>query len=206
MPRVIDYYFTISSPWTYLGHDLFHAIAAKHGAVINYKPGPLGDVFDATGSLPLPKRPPARQRYRFVELQRWREKRGLPLNLKPQHFPLDPTLINTALVALIVAGRDPAVLAGAALAGVWAQEKNLNDEAIIRTLISKAGFNADEVIAAARSEPVSRIFAQNGEDAITADIFGAPAYVLDGEFFWGQDRLELLDDALASGRAPYRPL
>lgn len=206
MSRTIDYYFTVNSPWTYLGHDLFHAIAAKHGAVINYKPVPLGDVFDATGSLPLPKRPPARQRYRFVELQRWREKRGLPLNLKPQHFPLDPTLVNTVLVGVIAAGRDPAPLARAALASVWAEEKNLNDEAVVRTLISAAGFNADELIAAARSDDVLRIYARNGEDAIKADVFGAPAYVLDGEFFWGQDRLELLDDALASGRAPYRTL
>lgn len=174
--------------------------------MINYKPVPLGDVFDATGSLPLPKRPPARQRYRFVELQRWREKRGLPLNLKPQHFPLDPTLVNTVLIGVIAAGRDPASLARAALAGVWAEEKNLNDEAVVRALIGAAGFNADELIAAARSDDVSRIYARNGEDAIKADVFGAPAYVLDGEFFWGQDRLELLDDALASGRAPYRTL
>lgn len=77
---------------------------------------------------------------------------------------------------------------------------------MVRALIGAAGFNADELIAAARSDDVSRIYARNGEDAIKADVFGAPAYVLDGEFFWGQDRLELLDDALASGRAPYRTL
>jgi 2-hydroxychromene-2-carboxylate isomerase len=206
MARIIDYYFTINSPWTYLGHDLFHAIAAKHGALIRYKPVPLADVFDATGSLPLPKRPPARQRYRFVELQRWSDKRGLPLNLKPQHFPLDPTLINRTLVAVIAEGGDPGQLARSALAGVWAEDRNLNDEVTVRDLLSGVGFDADGVIAAARSEKVSQIFAKNGEEAIAADVFGAPAYVLDGEFFWGQDRLELLDDALSSGRAPYRTL
>ncbi len=88
------------SPWTYLGHALFLKICARHGVAIRYRPIPIGEVFDATGSLPLPKRPPARQRYRFVEMQRWREKRGLPLVLKPKHFPFDATLLNRAIVGL----------------------------------------------------------------------------------------------------------
>ncbi len=115
MTRTIDYYFTLPSPWTYLGHQLFLAICARHGVAIRYRPMPIGEVFDATGSLPLPKRPPARQRYRFVEMQRWREKRGLPLVLKPKHFPFDATLLNRAIVGIAESGRDP----GALVAGPW---------------------------------------------------------------------------------------
>ncbi len=204
--RTIDYYFTIASPWTYLGHGLFQSIAARHGATIRYKPMPITEVFEATGSLPLPKRPPARQRYRFVELQRWRERRGLRLTLKPAHFPLDATLINSVIIAVAQQGIDPAAITGQALAGVWAQEANLNDEVVIATLITSVGLSAPDVLAQARSETVAAILAQNGQDAIAADVFGAPGYVLDGEVFWGQDRLELLDDALASGRRAYRPI
>lgn len=206
MPATIEYYFTVNSPWTYLGHDLLHRIAAKHGAAIAYKPMPLLEVFEATGSLPLPKRPPARQRYRFVELQRWREKRGLPLNLRPAHFPFDPTLVNRAIAAVADAGGDPSRLAADALAAVWAKDVDMNDEAEVVTLLTLAGFEAAEVLALARSDRVGAIYAANGAAAIAADVFGAPAYLLDGEFFWGQDRLDLLDDALASGRAPYRPV
>jgi 2-hydroxychromene-2-carboxylate isomerase len=206
MPRIIDYYFTIASPWTYLGHILFHQIAAKHGATVCYKPMPILDVFEATGSLPLPKRPPVRQRYRWLEMQRWRDKRGLPLTLKPTHFPLDATLINSVIIALANNGYDPAALTGRALAGVWAEETNLNDENVIAGLITGAGLSASDILAQARSESVAAILAQNGRDAIAADVFGAPGYVLDGEVFWGQDRLELLDDALASGRGAYRPV
>jgi 2-hydroxychromene-2-carboxylate isomerase len=206
MPRAIDYYFTIASPWAYLGHELFLATAARYGATVNYKPMPILDVFEATGSLPLPKRPPARQRYRFVEMQRWRDKRGLPLNLKPAHAPFDATLVNSTIIALAASGRDPGPFAYSAFRGSWAEEKNLADEAVIAALLTAAGFDAAATLAAARSAATAATLAANGRDAIAADVFGAPGYVIDGEVFWGQDRLELLDDALASGRGPYHPI
>ncbi len=202
MTRTIDYYFTLPSPWTYLGHALFVAICARHGVAIRYKPMPIGEVFDATGSLPLPKRPPARQRYRFVEMQRWRDKRGLPLVLKPRHFPFDATLLNRAIAGLAEAGRDPGPLAGAALSALWAEDRNLGDETEAGRVIAEAGFDPAETLALARSDAAAEAYARNGRDAVAADVFGAPGYVLDGEVFWGQDRLELLDDALASGRGP----
>jgi 2-hydroxychromene-2-carboxylate isomerase len=202
----IDYYLTILSPWTYLGHGPLHDIAQKRGAAIRYKPMPIGTVFEATGSLPLAKRPPARQRYRWMELQRWRDRRGLPLTLKPAHVPLDATRANKAVIAVIESGKDPSGLIGAMLKGVWADELNLADEAVIARLLTEAGFDAKAMLAAADTDAVAAIYDRNGRDAVAAGVFGAPGYVLDGEVFWGQDRLELLDDALASGRKPYLPL
>ncbi len=184
MTRAIDYYFTLPSPWTYLGHALFLKICARHGVAIRYRPMPIGEVFDATGSLPLPKRPPARQRYRFVEMQRWREKRALPLVLKPKHFPFDATLINRAIVGLAEAGRDPGPLAGAALTALWAEDRNLGDEAEAARLIAGSGYDPTEILALARTDATAEAYARNGRDAIAADVFGAPGYVLDGEVFW----------------------
>jgi 2-hydroxychromene-2-carboxylate isomerase len=206
MSRTIDYYLTILSPWTYLGHDELLRIAAARGATINYRPMPIGTVFEATGSLPLAKRPPARQRYRWMELQRWRDKRGIPLTLKPAHFPMDATRANKAVIAVLEAGGNPAQLIGAMLKGVWADEFNVADEAVIARLLADAGFDSASILSAADSDAVTAIYDQNGQDAIAVDVFGAPGYVLDGEVFWGQDRLELLDDALASGRGPYMPV
>ncbi|HEX7882237.1 MAG TPA: DsbA family protein, partial [Afipia sp.] len=107
MARQIDYYFSTQSPWAYIGHALFEDLAATHQLKVNYKPVFLIEVFSETGGLPLVKRHPARQRYRMMELQRWRDKRGLKFNLKPQFFPGDPRLADGVAVAAVVAGLNP---------------------------------------------------------------------------------------------------
>jgi len=205
MPRTLDYFFTIPSPWSYLGHALLADICARREIAIRCRPMPLPQVFEATGSLPLARRPPARQRYRLVELQRWRDKRCLPLALNPNRA-FDPTLLNRAIVAVGEQGGNAMRLAGEALSALWRDEIDLNDEAQVAAVIARAGFEPTDTLSQARSEEIGAVYARNGDDAIAADVFGAPAYVLDGEVFWGQDRLELLDDALASGRGAYRPM
>jgi 2-hydroxychromene-2-carboxylate isomerase len=205
MPRTIDYYFSLSSPWAYIGHRLFMDIARRHGVSVNYKPVFLGRVFAQTGGLPLAQRHPARQRYRLVELQRWREKRGLSFNLQPKFSPFDVTLADRFVVAIVAAGQDPDPFMRRAMAGVWEEERNLADPLVIAELAEAAGLDSTSLIAAAQGTMTEAVYALNLENAIAADVFGSPAYVLAGEVFWGQDRLELLDDALASGRPPYRP-
>ncbi|SFI34830.1 2-hydroxychromene-2-carboxylate isomerase [Bosea sp. OK403] len=204
MPRSIDYYFTLLSPWTYLGHSAFVAMARRHGCEIVYRPTPLRMVFDETGGLPLPKRHPVRQRYRILELQRWREKRGLPLVLYPKHFPFDVSLADRAVIAIREAGGDPSGFVGEVLAGVWARDEDLSRRDLLSGIADAAGFNGAALLETAESEAVLQLYAATINSAITAGVFGAPSYVLDGEVFWGQDRLELLDDALSSQRAAYR--
>lgn len=203
MQRQIDYYFSLLSPWTYLGHELFLSIAARHGCTINYLPVPLRSVFDETGGLPLPKRHPVRQRYRILELQRWRERRGRALNLFPRHFPLDIALADRALIAATLAGKDPGAFMERVLAGVWAQEFDLSQRGLVIEMADASGLDGKALVDQAESEAVAARYAASSEAAVKAGVFGAPSYVLGGEVFWGQDRLELLDDALASGRAPY---
>src|SRR5690606_26205397 len=106
MSRTIDYYFTLLSPGTYLGHAAFVDLARRHGCSIVYRPTPLRVVFDETGGLPLPKRHPVRQRYRILELQRWRAKRDLPLVIHPRHFPFDVSLADRVAIAISQAGGD----------------------------------------------------------------------------------------------------
>jgi 2-hydroxychromene-2-carboxylate isomerase len=204
MSRQIDYYFTLLSPWTYLGHDAFVALAREHGLSIAYRPTPLRSVFDETGGLPLPKRHPVRQRYRILELQRWREKRGLPLVLFPKHFPFDVALADRMVIAIAEAGGDAAGFVGSVLAGVWASDEDLSRPELLIALADEAGFDGAQLLAAAQSEPVMARYQATGDAAIAAGVFGAPSYVWQGEVFWGQDRLDLLSDALASGRGAYR--
>ena len=205
MPRTIDYYFSLSSPWAYIGHRLFMTIAERQRVAVNYKPVFLGRVFAQTGGLPLPQRHPVRQRYRLVDLQRWRERRGVALNLQPKFSPFDVNLADRFVVAIVAANKDPDPFMRRAMAGVWAEERNLGDPLVIAELAEAAGLDSTSLLEAARGTLTEAVYALNLENAVAADVFGSPAYVLDGEVFWGQDRLELLDDALTSGRAPYRP-
>lgn len=205
MPRVIDYLFTLMSPWAYLGSDRFHAIARRHGAAIRYRPVMLINVFDKTGGLPLAKRHPVRQAYRLVELQRWRAMRNLPLNLKPSGFPFDSKLADCVILALVEAGRSPETYLGLAHRAIWTENRNLGEVQEVIALLEAAGENATAIVDSAGSNAIGEQYAANREWALKAGVFGAPSYVLDGEVFWGQDRLELLDAALADSRPPYLP-
>lgn len=204
MPRQIDYYFTLLSPWTYLGHAAFMEMAERHGCSVTYRPTPLRSVFDETGGLPLPKRHPVRQRYRILELQRWREKRALPLTIYPTHFPFDVSLADRTVLAIVAAGGDPGRFVGDVLAGVWARDEDLSQPGLVAQVAGRAGFDGNSLLVSAGSEAIVERYAATINLAIEAGVFGAPSYVLDGEVFWGQDRLELLSDALDSGRGAYR--
>jgi 2-hydroxychromene-2-carboxylate isomerase len=204
MSRQIDYYYSLQSPWAYIGHKLFQEVVGTYGLKVNHKPVVLVDLFSETGGLPLLKRHPVRQRYRLVELQRWRDKRGLTFHLQPASWPFNARLADGVVVAAIEAGHDPDPFLRRAFPAIWEDQLNLADSAILVKLADDSGLPGRQLIERSGSDAVSAIYEQNRQDALTADVFGSPAYVLDGEVFWGQDRIELLADALKSGRAPYR--
>jgi 2-hydroxychromene-2-carboxylate isomerase len=204
MPRQIDYYFSLSSPWAYIGHKLFREVVATYGLKVNHKPVVLVDLFSETGGLPLVKRHPVRQRYRMLELQRWRDKRGLNFHFQPKHVPLNARLADGLVIAAIEAGHDPDPFLRRAFAGVWEDQLDLADAATLVRLADASGLPGQALVERSATDEISQKYEQNRQDALSVDVFGSPAYVLDGEVFWGQDRIELLADALKSGRAPYR--
>lgn len=204
MARQVDYYFSISSPWAYIGHKLFRDVVNSYGLKVNHKPVVLVDLFSETGGLPLIRRHPVRQRYRMLELQRWRDKRGLNFHLQPKHVPLNARLADGVVIAAIEAGHDPDRFLRRAFAGVWEDELDLADAETLVRLADESGLPGKALVERSAADEIGRQYEQNRQDALAADVFGSPAYVLDGEVFWGQDRIELLVDALKSGRAPYR--
>ncbi len=204
MSRSIDYYFSIPSPWAFIGFPLLLDIAGRHGARINFKPVLLGELFAETGGLPLPRRHPARQRYRLVELQRWRAARGLEFHLNPAHRPADMSDADRLIIAAQLAGHDPAPLTARLGAGVWQRQENMADPTTLAAVLAELGLPAG-LLESAQGEETRAVYKANHDAAVEADVFGSPSYVLDGEVFWGQDRLDLLDAALASGRAPFTP-
>ncbi|MES2752054.1 MAG: 2-hydroxychromene-2-carboxylate isomerase [Pseudomonadota bacterium] len=203
MARQIDYYFSIQSPWAYIGHAVFQRLAAAHQLKVNFKPVVLVELFSETGGLPLAKRHPARQRYRLMELQRWRDNRGLNFHIQPQHWPFNGMLSDGTVIAAIESGQNPEPFLQRAFKGVWEQQLDLADPATVARLADEAGLPGAKLVARAASADIAALYDQNRQDAIAAGVFGSPAWVLDGEVFWGQDRIELLADALKSGRKAY---
>jgi 2-hydroxychromene-2-carboxylate isomerase len=203
MPQSIDYYFSLASPWAYIGHQPFRDLVSTYDLKVNHKPVSLGEVFSETGGLPLGKRHPVRQRYRMVELQRWRDRRGLDFHLQPKHWPFNSRLADGLVVAAILEGIDPDPFLRKAFPAVWEGQLDLADPAVLVDLAGQAGLPGAHLVARADSAEVAAAYEKNREDGIAADVFGSPAYVLNGEVFWGQDRIELLADALKSQRKPY---
>jgi 2-hydroxychromene-2-carboxylate isomerase len=204
MPRTIDYWFTLASPWAFLGHQAFVDLAKREGVTVRYKPVGLGEVFPHTGGLPLPKRHPARQRYRILELQRWREARGIALKIHPKHWPLPIALPDRTVVAVAESGADPGRYVRRAFEAIWVEDRDLKEDATLVALLGEAGHDGNAMLAAAKSDTIGAIYAARAQEAVDANVIGSPCYVLDGEIFWGQDRLPLLESALKSGRAAYK--
>ncbi len=190
MPRQVDYYFSFLSPWAYVGHRAFRALV-------------LVDLFSESGGLPLMKRHPVRQRYRMVELQRWRDRRGLKFHLQPANWPFNARLADGVVIAAIESGFDPDRYLARGFAAVWEDQLSLADPATVAKLADESGLPGKQLVERSEQEAISAAYEQNRQDALASDVFGSPAYVLDGEVFWGQDRIDLLEDALKSGRAPY---
>ena len=196
MPH-IDYYFATISPYTYLAGMRLEEIAAKHGATITYKAVDIMQQFARTGGQAPKDRHISRQEYRAQELPRQAKKLGMAFNLKPAHWPPNMAPSSYALIAAQNAGGgDLGALTHAFTRAVWAEEKNIAEDDVIRECLAAAGF--DPALAESGLLEGAETYAQNLEDAVNAGAFGAPFYAVDdGARFWGQDRLEDLDLHLA---------
>jgi len=196
----IDYYFTPQSPWTYLGHERFAAIAKAHGAKVNVLPVDLGKVFPVSGGLPLAKRAPQRQAYRLVELKRFSEFLGKPLNLHPKYFPVASDEAAKLIIAVDMHDGTEAALAitGALLRAVWVDERNIASESHLAAILAEANLPARR-IDDAHSQAAHERYEADSQRAIDAGVFGAPTFIVGGEMFWGQDRLDFVERRLQRG-------
>jgi 2-hydroxychromene-2-carboxylate isomerase len=197
-PRLVDYYFTPVSPWTYLGHARFVDVARKHKAAIAVKPIDLGRVFPASGGVPLKQRAPQRQAYRLVELARWSKSLGIPLNLHPAHFPVRAELASKWILAALEQGNDAALdLAFAFGRALWAEERDIGERDTLASIASALGCNVAALDERANAPDIATRFDVLTQEAIDRGVFGAPTYFFGGEMFWGQDRLDFLARELA---------
>jgi len=198
VPKVVDYYFTPVSPFAYLGHGRFVAIANRQHASVNVKPVDLGKVFGVSGGLPLKQRAPQRQAYRLVELERWARYLGLAINKQPAFFPVSGDLASKWILAASNRGAADALkLTGAILTAVWAEERNIADGDTLAAIALEQSLDADVLAAGAATPDTTARYAALTQEAIERQVFGAPTFVYRDELFWGQDRLDFLDRELA---------
>ena len=202
-PRTIEYYFALASPWSYLGNDRLRAIAAAHDAVIDPVIVDYDRMFAAAGTIPLPKRPALRKAYRLVELRRWSAWRGVALVAEPRHYRGEVEEPDERLAALMVTaaratGEDALALAHAISRALWAEERFPFVRTELLSISEENGFDGPSLLAAAEKPETARLYETQTGQAIARGVFGMPFYIFRDEPFWGQDRLEMLEAALAS--------
>ncbi|TFZ04574.1 2-hydroxychromene-2-carboxylate isomerase [Ramlibacter rhizophilus] len=198
MPRSLQYWISTASPWTWLGSARFAELVRQTAVAVDVLPMDLSTVFSATGGTPFPQRSRARQTYRQLELARWSRRLGVPITLEPRHYPVDRGPSSRLLIAAAAAGHDALSLSHYLLRAIWLDDQNIADWATLAQLADQAGLDGTSLVRRAQAPEVQAQFLDNTARAIDAQVFGSPTFIVDGERFWGQDRLDFLAERLAA--------
>ena len=206
-PIELSCYYSLSSPWAYLAGPKLQDIVRRHRAKLLLKPFDFQAIVPQTGGVPLRTRPEPRRAYHDVELDRWRQYLGMPLVLKPKHYPQVVTDADWnkrpgwMVIAAQDQGLDAFTLSHALLRDLWAEERNTADADVRRAIADENGFNGAALAAAETSVRVAELYRQYSDEALVLGVFGAPTFVLGHQLFWGQDRLDFVDRAMDAQRA-----
>lgn len=200
MSTPIDFYFACPSPWSYLAVDELKRIADAHQHTIAFKPIDVGRSWRETGSgRPLGDRPQVMQDYRLIELPRWAAWRGTEINKQPKHFPAPFQLSSNVIIAARQEGTDVYALTRALMRGCWVDELNIGDSDTVGKIADGVGLDGAALLAAAESQAVADEMTANTDEALAAGAWSVPSFVVDGELFFGQDRLEMIAWRLDGG-------
>lgn len=196
MTKNIQYYFVLNSPWSYFSGSRLAKIAKEKNVDIDLKPVVLSELFPCTGGQPLKQRSPQRQAYRLTELKRWSNQLGLPIHLEPTFFPVDESLAIRTVLAAIHSQHDALELVIALGAALWRDNLNLADEQVIADVLVKLQLPASLIQTAKDELSYPQLLSDNTDEAISKGVFGVPSFVVESELFWGQDRLDFVEQAL----------
>lgn len=188
----------MNSDWAYLGADRLEQIADRHNATVRYLPVDLPQVYARTGGVLLPKRAPERQAYRVAELKRWCKRLGIHVNPAPRFMCPDATLASRVVIAANKEGAHVASLHKAILAAQWCEERDISDPATLRDILVSQSLDANRLMSIAELPETAETYQGNTDAAVAAGVFGSPSYVYRDELFWGQDRLDFLEECVAA--------
>ena len=205
MEWVIEYFYALASPWSYLGNDQLREISERYDVTIDPIIIDYDRMFETVGTVPLPNRPPLRKAYRLVELKRWSELRGIPLNPEPRFYRGEIEEPDERQAALMVTaakhgGLNSLQFAHAISRALWTEERYPFTSEALSEIATAEGFDGPALRAAAATPEIARLYTEQTDRAIARGAFGMPFYIFADEPFWGQDRLDLLERALAHAR------
>lgn len=194
----VEYFYAAHSAFAYLGSARFMAIASASGRRIGHRPVDLRRVVAAAGAVPFGRRSKAHAAYFFGrEIERWSEEHDAPwIGRIPTHHANDITLPNCMLIAGLTLHLDVDRLAHALLEAHWRHDADLADRSTLAAIGHSAGFDSALLLDAALSASVLAVYQANTEEAIRRSVFGSPTYFVDGDMFYGQDRLDMVERAL----------
>jgi 2-hydroxychromene-2-carboxylate isomerase len=195
--QTVEFLFDVVSPTAYLAYKRLPDIAARTGATIVWTPIFLGAVMQGSGNVP-PGTVPAKGDYMGRDLVRCAERYDIPFALNP-HFPVKTLLMQRTAVALLDDGGEAALLPflDTCFDAVWVDGKNMGDGAVAAETLSGAGFDPEALAARASDPAIKEKFKANTDGAVARGVFGAPTFFVGEEMYFGQDRLDYVEDALA---------
>ena len=195
LQKSIDYYLSLVSPWTYLGHERLVKMAKQYDTTITIWPVDFSIIFPSTGGIPLSKRSEQRKAYRMQELHRWRDHTKVDLNFEPLHFPVSDKLAAAMVVNLRKQDARKAIrLAGACLRACWLEERDISDADTLLAIATENNLDGSDLLADSSEAIEERT--RDSVNAAELGVFGAPSYRFDEQLFWGQDRLKFLEKEL----------
>ena len=200
--RKIDFYFSFISLYTYIGYEAFQALVQKYDLEVTYKPIDLHAIFTAGGGLPVSKRPPQRQAYRFVEMQRWAIARNIPLVLKPKHHPSNPEIGHRMLLAAMSNGEDIRQFVGNALKILWVDDLNIEDPQVMVAAANRSDLDGHALLEQSKDPSIQLQIDRLTQEGVDRQVFGTPFFFYEDEPFWGQDRLNMLEELITTNRQP----
>ncbi|MBC3209937.1 2-hydroxychromene-2-carboxylate isomerase [Pseudomonas sp. SWRI111] len=195
MTKTVEFYFDLGSPATYLAYTQLPKICAATGSELRYIPMLLGGVFKATGNA-SPAMIPAKGRYMFQDLDRYAKRYAVPLRFNP-HFPINTLLLMRAVTGIQL--HQPqrfAAFIDCLFNALWVDGRSLNEPETVAAVLSEHGFDPQEVLALSNDESVKAALKDNTETAVKRGVFGAPSMFVGNQLFFGQDRLDFVEEAL----------
>lgn len=195
MTKTVEFYFDLGSPTTYLAHTQLAKICADTQSELIYIPMLLGGVFKATGNA-SPAMIPVKGRYMFQDLDRFAKRYGVQLRFNP-HFPINTLILMRAVTGMQM--RQPqrfAEFVDCLFKALWVEGRNLNDPQTVAAVLTENGFDPQAIMALTNDESVKAALKENTEAAIKRGVFGAPSMFIGDQLFFGQDRLDFVEEAL----------
>ncbi|WLG83274.1 2-hydroxychromene-2-carboxylate isomerase [Pseudomonas cucumis] len=195
MSKTVEFFFDLGSPATYLAYTQLRKICEQTDSQLIYRPMLLGGVFKVTGNV-SPITAPAKGRYMFQDLDRYAKRYGVPLKFNP-NFPINTLMLMRAVTGMQL--RHPErfqAFIDCLFHALWVEGRSLDDPATIAAVLTQKGFDPNEVLALTADEAVKTALKENTEEAVRRGVFGAPSMFVEGQLFFGQDRLDFVLEAL----------